>query len=164
MKLNGKAWMSFAIMLVSIGVVLSALQWPFKAALFPMVCGIPLFFLSALQFVISGFWKKGHGKEDEAVDFKLTEMEDKALARERTINIFSWILGFFFLVLLIGFPIAVPLFVFLYMKFRGKEKWKTSIIYTAIAWGSFYGLFVRFCDLPFMDGWIQQGLTALGIL
>lgn len=163
MKLSGKAWMSLAIMLASVGIVISALGWPFKTALFPMVVGIPLFILSTIQFLKSAFFAKGHSKE-ATVDFKLSEMEDKALEKRRTVNISLWIFGFFFLVLLIGFPIAVPLFVFLYMKLQGKEKWRTAIIYTFVAWASFYGLFVKFCDLPFMKGWIQQGLTALGIL
>jgi hypothetical protein len=68
------------------------------------------------------------------------------------------------MVLLIGFPIAVPLFVFLYMKLQGKEKWGVSLLMTFIAWASFYGLFVKFCDVPFMEGWVQQGLKVLGIL
>jgi ABC-type sugar transport system permease subunit len=163
MKLSGKAWMSLAIMFVAAGVIISALRWPFRAALFPMVVGFPLFILSTIQFVKSAFHEKGHSKA-ATIDFKLSEMEDKALEKKRTINICLWTLGFFFMVLLIGFPIAVPLFVFLYMKLQGKEKWGTSLILTFVAWASFYGLFVKFCDVPFMEGWVQQGLRALGIL
>jgi hypothetical protein len=156
--------MSLAIMFVAVGIIISALRWPFKAALFPMVVGIPLFILSAVQFLKSAFLGgKGHIKE-ATIDFKLSEMEDKALEKKRTINILLWILGFFFMVLLIGFPIAVPLFVFLYMKLQGKEKWGVSLLMTFIAWASFYGLFVKFCDVPFMEGWVQQGLKVFGIL
>jgi ABC-type sugar transport system permease subunit len=163
MKLSGKAWMSLAIMFVGAGVIISAMHWPFRAALFPMVVGIPLFILSTLQFLKSAVYEKGHSKV-ATIDFKLSEMEDKALEKKRTINIFLWILGFFFMVLLIGFPIAVPLFVFLYMKLQGKEKWGTSFLLTFVALASFYGLFVKFCDIPFTEGWVQQGLKALGIL
>jgi hypothetical protein len=164
MKLSGRAWMSLAIMFVAVGIILSALRWPFKAALFPVVVGIPLLTLSIIQFLKSAFLGgKGHIKET-TIDFKLSEMEDHALEKKRTIKIFLWILGFFFMVLLIGFPIAVPLFVFLYMKLQGKEKWGVSLLMTFIAWASFYGLFVKFCDVPFMDGWVQQGLKALEIL
>ena len=164
MKLSGRAWMSLAIMFVAVGIIISALRWPFRAALFPMVVGIPLFILSTVQFLKSAFLGgKGHIKE-ATIDFKLSEMEDKALEKKRTIDIFLWILGFFFMVLLIGFPIAVPLFMFLYMKLHGKEKWGTSLILTFVAWASFYGLFVKFCDVPFMEGWVQQGLRALRIL
>jgi len=163
MKLGGRAWMSLAIMFVAAGVIISAMRWPFRAALFPMVAGIPLFILSTLQFLKSAFYEKGDRKS-ATIDFKLSEMEDKALEKKRTINICLWIFGFLFMVLLIGFPIAVPLFVFLYMKLHGKEKWGVSLLMTFVAWGSFYGLFVKFCDVPFMEGWVQQGLKALGIL
>jgi len=163
MNLGGRAWMSLAIMFVAAGVIISAVRWPFRAALFPMVAGVPLFILSTLQFLKSAFYEKGD-KKAATIDFKLSEMEDKALEKKRTINICLWIFGFFFMVLLIGFPIAVPLFVFLYMKLHGKEKWGVSLLMTFVAWGSFYGLFVKFCDIPFMEGWVQQGLKALGIL
>ncbi len=163
MKLSGKAWMSFAIMLIAAGVVISALRWPFKAALFPAVVGFPLFVLSAIQFVRSAFFAEGHGK-GAVIDFKLSEMEDKALEKKRTVRILFWILEFFLMVLLIGFPIAVPLFMFLYMKVQGKEKWVTSVLLAFAAWVAFYGLFVKFCDIPFGEGWIQQGLKAFGIL
>jgi hypothetical protein len=162
MKLNGKAWFTLAIMVVAVGIVAQASRWPFEAALFPLIIGIPLLIFSTVHFVILVFAKQG--ESEEAVDFKLSELEDKAVEKKRKIEIFSWIIGFFFLVLLAGFPIAVPLFVFCYMKFQGKEPLKTCLIFTFVAWGSFYGLFVWFCDLPFTDGWLQQGLTAIGIL
>ncbi len=153
MKFSGRAWMSLAIMGVAAGVVISGLGWPFKAALFPVVVGVPLLILSTIQFLKSAFFAKEPIKE-ATVDFKLSEMEDKALEKKRTITISLWIFGFFFLVLLIGFPIAVPLFMFLYLKLHGKEKWTTSLLLTFVAWASFYGLFVKFCDIPFMPGWI----------
>ncbi len=163
MKLNGKAWVTLAIMAVAAGVVFSAMGWPFKAALFPMVVGVPLFILSTIQFLKIVLFQKGHSK-DVTIDFKLSEMQDKALEKKRTVTISLWIVGFFLLVLLVGFPIAVPLFVFLYLKLQGKEKWVMSLILTFVAWVCFYGLFVKFCDIPFMEGWIQQGLTKLGVL
>jgi hypothetical protein len=163
MRLNGKAWMCLVIMAAAVGIILSASRWPFKAALFPMIVGIPLFVLSALQFIITGFKKQVHDKE-AVVDFQLQGLEDKKLETKRTLTITLWVLVFFFGVLLVGFPIAVPLFVFCYMKIQGKEKWRTAILFTAGAWAGFYGLFIKFCDIPFMDGYLQQGLRAIGIL
>ena len=163
MKLSGKAWMTLAILFVGAGIIISALRWPFKAALFPMIVGVPLFILSAVQFLKIAFFAEGHSK-GSTIDFKLSEMEDKTLEKKRTLNIFFWILGFFIMVLLLGFPIAGPLFVFLYMKLQGRERWGMSILLTFVAWASFYGLFVKFCDIPFREGWIQQGIRVLGLL
>jgi hypothetical protein len=160
MKLNGKAWMTLAIMILAVGIVISAMSWPFDAALFPMLIGIPLFFLSTLQFIILVIKKEPEQDDDS----RLAELEHQVLENRRTLTIFLWIIGFFFMVLLIGFPIAVPLFVFCYMKLQGKEKWTSSIIFTLIAWGAFYGLFTKLCNIPFMEGWVQEALTAVGIL
>lgn len=162
MKLNGKAWMTLAIMILAAGIIFSALSWPFDAALFPMLIGIPLFILSTLQFII--IMVKKEPEPDESDDSRLARLEHQALEKRRTLTIFLWIIGFFLMVLLLGFPIAVPLFVFCYMKFQGKEKWTSSIIFTLIAWGAFYGLFTKLCSIPFMDGWVQEALTSLGIL
>ena len=162
MKLNGKAWMTLAIMILSVSIVISAQSWPFDAAHFPMLIGIPLFILSTLQFIL--LLVKKEPKHDDSDDGKVAEREHRSLENRRTLIIFLWIIGFFLMVLLIGFPIAVPLFVFCYMKFQGKEKWSSSIIFTLIAWGAFYGLFTKLCNIPFMEGWVQEGLTVLGIL
>jgi hypothetical protein len=106
MKLSGKAWMSLAILFVGAGIIISALRWPFKAALFPMVVGVPLFILSAIQFLKSAFLAKGHSK-DATIDFKLSKWKIRPWKRSGP-STFFLDLGFFFMVLLIGFPLPVP--------------------------------------------------------
>ena len=162
MRLSGRAIMSFCIMLVGAGVCVNALAWPFKAALFPMIVGVPVFGLAMIDFLYAAFEKEG--KKASGIDFTFSEDVDKKLERRRTASIFLWTLGFFFFVLLVGFQIAVPLFVLAYLKLQGKEGWTVTIATMLITWGAFYGLFVWFLNVPFMEGWIQQGLRALNIL
>ena len=161
MRLKGRAMMSFCVMLVGAGVVIQAAQWPFKAALFPLIVGIPVFLLALIDFLLASFEKSD--KEHATIDFKFSGHEDKALVRKRTVSIFFWILGFFFLVIFVGFPIAVPLFVFCYLKLEGREGWLGTLIATFMTWGIFYGLFVWFLNVPFMEGLIQKAFTALGV-
>jgi putative tricarboxylic transport membrane protein len=72
-------------------------------------------------------------------------------------------MGFFLLILLLGFPISVPLFTFLYLKLHGKEGWGMSLGLSASALACFYGLFVWLLHIPFPEGWVQKGLRAIGI-
>jgi hypothetical protein len=160
MRLKGRAVMSFCIMLVGAGVVIQASQWPFKAALFPLIVGVPVCLLALIDFLSSAFEKSD--KEQTTIDFKFSGHEDKALERRRTVSIFLWILGFFFLVIFVGFPIAVPLFVLCYLKLEGHEGWFVTLAATFITWGTFYGLFVWFLNVPFMEGLIQKAFTVLG--
>jgi hypothetical protein len=59
---------------------------------------------------------------------------------------------------LLGFPIAVPLFVLLYLRLQGREGWIVSLAMTAAVWGVFYGLFNRLLHLPFPAGWLVTWL------
>ena len=68
----------------------------------------------------------------------------------------AWMLGFFAAIALLGFPIAVPLFLFLYLKVQGGEGWMLSTVLTAGVFAVFYGLFDRLLHLPFPQGWLLQ--------
>jgi len=162
MHLTGRSVMSGCITLVGAGVIIQALQWPFETALFPIIVGIPLFLLALTDFLFNIFEKEK--KDSTTIDFKFSGGVDKAVEKQRTLAIFKWILGFFLLVLLTGFPIAVPLFVLFYLKMEARVGWVLSLVNTAVTWVIFYGLFVWFLNVPFMEGFIQKGLRVLGVL
>ena len=65
------------------------------------------------------------------------------VARRRVIETFSWIAGFIVLVFLVGFPVAVPLFMISYLAVQSRIGWLQSMSLTAAAWGFFYFLFQR---------------------
>lgn len=159
----GKALMGLCMMVIAAGVVITALKWPFKTALFPVAIGIPVFFMAMAELVLSLFGRKEIAEKQAAVDFKLSEDIDQALVIRRTSLIFIWIISFFLMILLLGFPIAIPLMVFLYLKLQGREGWGVSLFLTALSGVFFYGLFVWLLDIPFQEGWVLKGLRILGI-
>lgn len=165
MKLAGKHYMSLGLMVVAAYMIIVALQWPMKAALFPLVIGVPVFFMATANFLLDLFGKEDEkGKGSQVLDFKLSQSEDQAQTNKRTIEIFLWIFGFFLLIQLVGFSLSIPLYFIAYMRFKSKETWMLTMILAAVAWAFFYGLFIWLLDTPFGDGWIQMGLQALGIL
>ena len=158
-----KALASFCLMLIALGVVLTALKWPFRSAFFPVVIGSFVFFLSMTDLLLHLFSKQYVKKEAKAMDFQPSDDMDSTLTTRRTVSIFLWILAFFFFIFLVGFPMAVPIFFFIFLKFKGREKWRTCLGLTVIAYGSFYGLFVWLLNIHFFEGWIQKGLRAIGV-
>ena len=62
--------------------------------------------------------------------------------------------------MLVGFQIAVPLLVFLYLRLQGKESWLFTLVFTAAVWACFYGLFDLLLHLHFPDGWLFSGFGA----
>lgn len=146
--------LSVLIMLLSGYGVVAATAWPWKAALFPLVIGIPLFCLAAAEALWTVFGASP-AQEGDTRDFQLSIGEETV---RRTLVALAWILAFFAGIVLLGFPIAVPLFVFLYLRLQGRERWTVCMAMTAAIWGVFYGLFDALLHLPFPAGWLVEWL------
>jgi len=146
-----------ASLILSVGVMLmagyglyAASAWPWKAALFPLAIGIPLFCLAALEALWAFFGRAE--AEEGAMDLQITP------PGRATWIAAAWMLVFFAAVVLLGFEIAVPLFVFVYLKFQGGEGWTLSIVITAVVAAVFYGLFDALLHLPFPPGLLLEWL------
>lgn len=152
MSRNASLGLAITIMVVAGYAVFAARGWQWKAALFPLAIGIPLFCLAAVELAWSLFGKASG--DAHSGDFKLSEEVPEATARQRTILAWAWMTGFLALIVLLGFPIAIAAFVFAYLKVQAKEGWLLSIVFTAIVWGAFYGIFDQLLHLPFPAGWL----------
>jgi len=132
-----------------------------QARLYPWAIGIPMVILALVQVILDLRGYRAKETLDGApVDFQFTQTIEPALARKRAITMFSWLLGFFLLVWLLGFEYGIPLMVFGYLKFQSNESWVLSIILTVLAFVFFWLLFVKLLTLPFPQGLI---FTWLGI-
>lgn len=141
MRLSGAALFSGALAAAAAYAVLTALEWPAKAALFPLTMGIPLLVLAVAQTI---------------VELRDPPMVD-ALGR-RGLAVFAWMGVFIVLVLFAGFPAAVPVFMFAYLLTESRERWWLAIGLALAAWGFFHLLFERLLHFPFEPGLIQEWL------
>lgn len=143
-------YLSFGIMAVSAYAAISAFFWPLKTALFPLVISIPLFILATIEAV--ALWMQG-ARFTVTKDFQRPPEEvPGTVARVRSLAAAGWIAGFFAAILLFGFLVAVPVFLLLYLKLQARESWLFSIVFTAIVWAIFYGVFDYSLHLPFGSG------------
>jgi hypothetical protein len=142
-RINGAALFSAALAAIAAYAVYTALKWPPKAALFPLTMGIPLLALGVVQTLI---------------DLRdAPPQEAGSVARRRALVVFAWMGSFIALVFLVGFPIAVPLFVFSYLALESREGWALSVGLAAAAWGFFHLVFERLLHFPFEAGLLLQG-------
>ena len=141
--------LSVVVMIAAGYGVIAATAWPWKAALFPLVIGVPLFCLAAAEALWTLFGSAA--PEAQVMDFQLAIGNETA---RRTAVAIGWMLGLFAAIVLLGFPIAVPLFMVLYLKVQGREGWTLTIAMTLAVWAVFYGLFVYLLHLPFPGGWV----------
>jgi hypothetical protein len=118
-----------------------------RAGLFPWVIGTPTVVLALIQLAKD---LKRH-KKPSAAHLGGIEVPPE-VARRRTLVIIGWTVGFFLAIWLLGFAVAVPLTMLLYLKLAGQEKWPMTLIVTSLTWAFFYGLFQRSLNVPFPDG------------
>ena len=164
MKIRPPAVFSFCALVFFCVFVYLAQDWRMQARLYPWAIGIPMLILAIVQVILDLKGVKAKPSDDGApstpMDFQFTKDVEPATAKKRSSVMFSWLFGFFGLIWLLGFPIAIPLMMFAYFKFQGGESWVLSITLTIIAWIFFYGLFVKLLTLPFPEGLI---ITWLGL-
>ena len=142
LRLNGAVLFSASLAVVAAYAVYAASRWPPKAALFPLVMGIPLLVLTVAQVIL----------ELRAAPAPA----EPGSAGRRALTVFAWMGGFIALVLLGGFAAAVPIFVFLYLRLDSREGWLLSATLAAAAWGFFHLVFQRLLHFPFEAGLITD--------
>jgi len=150
-RLKPEALFSLAIIGAAAWALLATLDWPINTALYPRVIGVPLLLLAVVEFVLS---LKGVPAEtgQQTMDFALSVDVEPRVAVQRTITIFVWIGGFFLAIVLLGFAVSIPLFVFAYLKGQAKERWLLTLVLVGLAWFIFDALFVDLLHLPFSQG------------
>lgn len=163
MKLRPPALFSLVALIFFCVFVYTAQEWRMQARLYPWAIGIPMLILAVIQFVLDLKGVKAKESSDGTpMDFQFRGQKEMApeVVRKRTITMFSWLFGFFFMIYLLGYVVAIPLMVFTYLKFQSNESWVLSTTLTVIAFIFFYSLFVKLLNLPFPDGAVQ---TMLGL-
>ena len=155
--LKGRIIFCVFLIFVAAAAIYMALDWPFKAKLFPLSVSIPLLILAAIQLLQSLFGA-AQSNDGAAVDIEFSSEVPPEIERRRVITAFCWIAGFIFCVYLIGFPLTVPLFIFVYLKFESGVGWLYTCLSTALTWAIFYGLFEKLVHLQFEQGALQGWL------
>ena len=143
--------------LVLLGGVLTAGQWQYHARAFPWVIGIPALLLCVAQLASELFPAKGPGTIDDTaglMDLPVDRSVPVSIVVRRAVNIFGWILGFFFVIWLLGFILAVPLFVFSYLTIQAREKIWVALIYMAVMLLFLLGVFHYVLHIPWPEGMI----------
>ena len=78
----------------------------------------------------------------------------------KELNAVFWVLLFFGLVYLIGFFVAIPLYIFVSMRYRSQEPWAISILVPLGSWAFMYGLFSWLLKIQLFEGILVQLLRG----
>ena len=158
---RGNILLSFALIVIAIVAISLSWKWSIRAAIFPVVISIPIFIMALAELIRNLFEKKKKSNQGASLDIQGAENMDSGLVNKEDLLTFCWIAGFFLLIFFLGFTIAIPILIFLYLKYHGDETWGIVLIFTGLSWLFFYGLFVKLLQTPFTEGWLIKMLKAI---
>lgn len=150
LRFSSAALFTTVVAIVLALALLQSRNFGFRAGLFPWVIGIPTLLLTLFQLV-----KDTMGREKPKAALAAWEIAVEVapeVARQRTISILIWTVGFFLAIWLLGFSNSILVSMILYLKIAGKEKWPMTIAVSFFTWLFVYGLFERALSIPFPDG------------
>jgi TctA family transporter len=145
-----KALFSVVVAIILALALFQSRNFGYRAGLFPWVIGIPTLLLALAQL-----GKDMFGREKPKGSLAAWEIATDVppeVARQRTVSILIWTIGFFVAIWLLGFSYSIPVSMILYLKLAGKEKWPMTIAVTFFTWLFIYGLFERALSIPFPEG------------
>ncbi len=144
-KLEGVLFTLF-IACILIFALQSSLDWPLRASILILLLGGIGLVLALFQLGMDlrAIFHQPAKAEGLSFDAPMPEASD---TRWGALEIWTWLIGLYAAIWLVGFPIAVPLWVFAYSKFYGSH-WITSICLTIVAWAFIYGVFERALHVP----------------
>ena len=156
LKANPGALFTLILLLLMVGLVVTAKQWQYQARLFPWTIGIPTMLLCFLQLGMDLFRSKNEGEEAAGImDLPVDRSVPVAVVIRRAVNIFGWIFGLFLSIWIIGFILSVPLFLLLYLSVQAGESWKISVSYTVVMLVFMVGVFEMVLHIPWPEGLIN---------
>jgi hypothetical protein len=136
--------------LVMLAALFVAQDWPIRASIIILLLGGVGVVLSLTQLVLDFKSARAEAKVVRPT-FEVQAIEHQG--RWGSLEIWAWLWGLFFAVHLIGFPIALPLFVFLYVKLYGGSS-LTAAFLTALTWGFIYGIYDYVLSVPWPQPWL----------
>ena len=179
---HGRTLFSTIMFSIFLVMVLVAWDYAWPANFLPFVIGIPGMTLALLQIVIDirGFLA-AKGQIDPRTEFERyiaeltshtegleldlgkekleTLVEDHSMVAKTRNRQEMTLFGFFFfllaMVLLFGFWIGTPIFLFPFVRYYAKESLKLSLIVTAIVWSTMYFLLVILLSQIIFEGYIS---------
>ena len=149
LRLNRAVLFSASIVFILALALLQSRNFGFRAGLFPWAIGFPVLALAIVQLGMDllGFERRLAHEGVGEIGLEIP----RELVFRRNLGIIGWTLGFFVAIWLLGFSLAIPTTMILYLKFA-KEKWPVTLILALIAWLFFYGLFDYTLHVPFAEG------------
>ena len=155
--LEGATILNLIMLVFTLYCVILALGYGRNSRMFPIAIGIPTAILLALSIV--AVWKPAilrgadvHLGDSSATEPNIDEIHETKHAPSHVAAMIGWLILAAVAIGLIGFRLAVPLFVLLFARFEGRSKWLPAILVALFTWAFVVGYFELFMKFGMFRG------------
>jgi TctA family transporter len=154
--------------------VITALPWHFSAKLVPLVVGTVALSAVALSLfnelfrkpetAAVGLSEEAQREVSQTIHMDLTSDTDHLPMRvvaTRALRFFGYLIAFMGSMAVIGLIPTVAVFVVVFMRLEGQERWTLVITYAAVLVGTIFVVFDRFMSIPWPPTLLGQWFPAL---
>jgi TctA family transporter len=165
----------FTLFFISIiaAMVISALPWHFSAKLVPLVVGFVALGAAGLSLfnevfrkpaTAAGLSEQAQQEVQQTIHMDLTSDTDHLPMRvvaARAARFFGYLIAFMASMAVIGLIPTAGLFVIIFMRLEGQERWTLTLTYAAVLVISIYLVFDQFMSIPWPPTLLGQLIPAL---
>ncbi len=154
MKIKGSLYVAIFFLLLGLYGIIQSLTFRYwESIVLPLAMSSLIFVMAAVEVVKE---LRRQDKRETAIEGKPQTETKTRVEMSRLSLVFGWAAGFSLAIYLLGFLIAVPLFAFSYLKWRGRS-WLTATIFAVVMLGFIYGAFELGLKAPLFKGLIFGG-------
>jgi TctA family transporter len=159
LRLDGATAFSFLVVLLFAWALWQSRGFGPRAGLFPWAVTIPALAMAIAQLARDVTGRRSGARPEDAIEAAADVPPD--VAARRSVEICSWIAGYWAAIWLLGFSVASLLMTFFFLKAGHRERWLVSIPMSLAGFGFVYGIFEKVLGVPFPTGqllvWLGYG-------
>ncbi len=165
-SVNGNVLMSLVMLAIFVGMVAMAATYPPATRFLPFVIGIPGILLAEHQVATEiadarrAAVPARHATLSETTAAKAEAILEPPGDVLREIVLLAYLVGLAAAVLVLGFWLAIPLFVIAFLRFHERETWTLTLALTATAWVVLYLVFDSVLGIIVHEGFLTEYLLG----
>ena len=158
MLVNGKVLMSLVMLAIFVAMVAMAATYPPDARFLPFVIGIPGTLLCLLQ-VGAEIAAARHAAREAIAAAAPAEFAGPGPDVRREFTLLACVVGLAAAILLLGFWLAVPAFMILFLRFHEREEWRLTLSLAIGGWAALYLVFDQVLGIIVHNGFLIDFLN-----
>jgi len=168
-KASASFWLNIIFLIVLLIAMIGSFNYSERARLIPLVICIGVSLLIVIVLIGERYPTLIRSFDSSLADVSRGTSKGKLLSQSATrseqvmlrkaLIICAWLVGFFVLIYLTGFLIAVPIAVLTFLKIWGRVPWVKTIVITAVTWGFIYSLFEVIMKVDLFEGILFGGVS-----